>query len=190
MQSDFDTAYRSARTHYEMGRLLRGLRHSALVAAVLAAASWLIVGKGALLWLPVTILAITFSEWRGQLLMQGARRGLVAGFAAMLLPLSILRPCCGMDAKAMGADCCTMPAACWAVGGAIGLLMSFLIPKAPFGRRAEAAVGMVVGVTSVEVLRCSMLFFGEAVGLLGGIAAAVVATSLARALLDRLRSTA
>jgi hypothetical protein len=51
----------------------------------------------------------------------------------------------------------------------------------------EAAVGMIVGVTSVAVLRCSALFLGEALGLLGGIAAAVAATSMARAWLGRPR---
>lgn len=189
MQSDaFDTAYRATRRQYELGRLATAARRAAMAATLVAAVATIMFGKGALVWLPVTLLAITFAEWRGVFLMKGARRGFLVGIASMLLPLSILRPCCALDAKAMGMSCCVMPSACWATGAVVGLAMALLLPKAPEGRRVQAAAGMILGVTSVAVLRCSMLFLGEAIGLLGGMAAGVIATGLARAWLDRLRT--
>ncbi len=185
MQSKFATAYRATRLHYELGRLSVAARHAALVTFAVALVASLSMGRRALVWLPVVFFAVLFAEWRGSFLMRGARRGLVAGLASMLLPLSVLRPCCGMNAKAMGADCCVMPSACWAAGAAVGLAMTLIMPTAPEGRRSEMAFGMILGVTSVAVLRCSMLFLGETAGLLGGMAAGVVATSLARAWLGR-----
>jgi hypothetical protein len=159
-----------------------------MVAIATAVVSGFVFGRRALVWLPLSVLAIAFTEWRGVFLRKGARRGLVAGFASMLVPLSVLRPCCGIDAKAMGTTCCTTPSACWAAGAVVGLGMALLLPSAPEGRRTEAALGMILGVTSVAVLRCSSLFLGEAVGLLGGIVAGVVATSLARTWLGSRRS--
>ncbi len=185
----FDSAYRATRRRYELGRLLAALRHAALVTAAVAVVSGVVLGMRALVWLPVTFLAIAFTEWRGVLLMRGARRGLLAGVGAMLLPLSLLRPCCGIDAKAVGETCCTMPAACWASGAVVGLVMALLLPRQPDGgQRMEAALGMVIGVTAVTVMRCSILFYAEAIGLLGGIAAGVLATSLARVWLARART--
>jgi len=181
MQSDLAAVYRATRRQYELGRMMTALRRAGMVALAVATVSGIVFGRRALVWLPVSILAITFTEWRGVFLMKGARRGLIAGFGSMLLPLSVLRPCCGIDAKAMGATCCTMPSACWAAGATVGLGMALLLPSAPEGRRTEAALGMILGVTSVAVVRCSMLFLGEAVGLLGGIVAGVIATTLARA---------
>jgi hypothetical protein len=189
MQSDFDQAYRATRRQYELGRFATAARHAATAVILVAVVAGLMFGKSALVWLPVTLLVITFTEWRGVFLMKGARRGFVVGIVSMLLPLSILRPCCGLDAKAMGMSCCVMPSACWATGAVVGLAMALLLPKAPEGRRVQAAAGMTLGVTSVAVLRCSMLFVGEAVGLLGGLTAGVIATCLARACLDRLRTT-
>jgi hypothetical protein len=185
MQSDFASAYRATRLRYELGRLSVAARHAALVTIALALVAGVTMGRRALVWLPVTFFAVLFAEWRGSYLMKGARRGLVAGVASMLLPLSVLRPCCGMDAKAMGTSCCVMPSACWAAGAAVGLVMALIMPSAPEGRRSEMASGMILGVTSVAVLRCSMLFLGETAGLLGGMAAGVIATSLARAWLGR-----
>lgn len=183
MQSDVSgvAGYRGARRQYELGRLLWALRHGAVVTVAVALLCALAFAGRGLVWLPVTFVTMTFTEWRGVFLMKGARRGLLAGFASSLLPLSVLRPCCGVDARAMGATCCTMPSACAAAGAAVGLAMAVLLPKAPEGQRTEAVVGMVLGVSSVAVLRCSTLFLGEAAGLLGGMVAGVVATSLASA---------
>jgi hypothetical protein len=184
MESEFDIAYRMSRRAYERGRLLRALRHAIAATMLIAAFAWALVGKEGLWWLPMTFLSTLFTEWRGVFLMAGARRGLVAGLAAMLLPLSVLRPCCGVDAKAMGIDCCVMPSACWAAGAAVGLFMATLLPRAPEGQRLEATLGMLTGVLSVAILRCSPLFLGEAVGLLAGVSAGVVAAAFARARLE------
>jgi hypothetical protein len=181
MPGDVVATYRASRRAYERGRLTTAVRHALLVTAAVALVAGIVFGTRALVWLPVTFLAVVVAEWRGVFLMAGARRGILAGLGTLLLPLSVLRPCCGIDAKAMGATCCVMPSACWASGAVIGLGISLLLPKAPEGRRMEAAVGMMLGVTSVAVTRCSMLFLGEAVGLLGGIVAGIAANSLARA---------
>lgn len=188
MESRFDSAYRATRRQYELARLARGLGHSSLVVILIGVVAGVMFGVSALVWLPVSLVALTFTEWRGSFWMRGARRGLLAGFGATLLPLSVLRPCCGLDAKAMGVACCVMPSACWAVGALVGLAMALFLPKAPEGRRWEAALGMILGVTSVAVTRCSTLFMGEAVGLLGGIVAAVAASGLARIWLDRTKT--
>jgi hypothetical protein len=188
MPSEFVAVYRATRRQYELGRLIVAFRRAAMVAIAVAGVAGGVFGRRALVWLPVSVLAIAFTEWRGMSLMKGARRGLIAGVASMLLPLSLLRPCCGIDAKAIGTTCCTMPSACWAAGAAVGLGMALLLPDAREGRRKEAALGMILGVTSVAVVRCSMLFLGEAVGLLGGIVAGVIATSLARASVKNRRS--
>jgi hypothetical protein len=185
---NFDTAYRASLRQYELGRLRVSVQRAAMVCILVAGAATFLFGKVALVWIPITLVSLTFTEWRGSLLMQGARRGLLAGLASLLLPLSILRPCCGVDAKAMGVSCCVMPSACWVTGTVVGLAMTLFLPKAPRRKRKQAALGLILGVTSVAVLRCSMLFLGEAVGLLGGIAAGVIATSAARAWLSRVRS--
>ncbi len=184
MESSFDAAYRMTRREYEWGRLQRALQHAALATLLVGGITWALVGRNGLSFLPLAFLTTLFAEWRGMFLMAGARRGLVAGLAAMLLPLSVLRPCCGMDAKAMGIDCCVMPSACWAAGAGVGLVMAVFLPRAPEGRRLEATLGMLAGVLSVAVLRCSPLFLGEALGLLGGVSAGVVVAACARARLE------
>jgi hypothetical protein len=190
MDGDLAVLHRLARRRYELGRLVYAARHAAMATALVAVVSFALFGGRALVWLPVTLLTIAVTEWRGLYLMAGARRGLLAGGLSSLLPLWVLRPCCGLDAKAMGETCCTMPSACWGVGAAIGLVMALFLPRAPEGRRTEAALGMIAGATSVTVLRCSMLFAGEAIGLLGGIAAALAAGGLAKAWLGRAKPVA
>jgi hypothetical protein len=44
---------------------------------------------------------------------------------------------------------------------------------------------MTLGGASIAILRCSTLFFGESVGLVGGLLAGIVALSLARGVLSR-----
>lgn len=181
MASDFDAAYAASRRAYELGRLRAALIHAALASALVATVGGALFGAHVLAWLPLTFAALGFAEWRGGYWMRGARRGVLGGLGAMLLPLSLLRPCCGVDGKAMGVACCVMPSACWAAGAAIGLGLSLLSPKAPEGRRLEATLGLLLGVLSVSVLRCSPLFFGETLGLLGGMCAALLGTAAARA---------
>jgi hypothetical protein len=184
LDAEFESAYRASKKSYELGRVAGALRRAAFVGALVALLTGVLFGKHALGWLPLTFLIVAASEWHGRFLMQGARRGVLAGVLAMLLPLSLLRPCCGIDAKAMGIDCCVMPSMCWAVGAATGLAMALFLPKAPEGKRLETTLGMLGGVLSVAVLRCSPLFVGEALGLLGGVSLGVVAVACARARLE------
>lgn len=191
MDSSFDTAYRAARSQYELGRLKDAMARAAVVVLLAAVVSGFAIGKAALVWLPLTFAVVVFTEWQGRIWMKAARRGTVAGIVAVLLPLSILRPCCASNpTAALSATCCTMPSICWFAGGALGVALSLALPKDAAGHRWEAALGMLLGVTSITVMRCSALFLAEAAGLLGGLLAGVVAASLARALVDRARLAA
>jgi hypothetical protein len=100
-----------------------------------------------------------------------------------LLPLSLLRPCC-RPGVVMTADCCTRPELCVVAGSAIGLGLALFLPRARGAKRWETAGGMVLGVLSVAVLKCSKLFLGEALGLLGGLAVGVLVVSSVGALRD------
>lgn len=189
MQADsFPTAYRASQRSYELGRLWVAARRAVVVVLVVAGAAALTLGRSALVWLPMTLLASIVTEWRGSFLMRGARRGLLVGLASIIVPLSLLRPCCGVDAKSMGMTCCITPSACWAAGAIVGLAAVLFVPRAPDGRRLHAIVGMAIGIVSVAVLRCSMLFVGEAFGLVGGMTAGALATAFARSMLRRIQA--
>jgi len=188
MDSNWDTTYGAARRHYELGRLRGAVVRALVVVGLAAVVGGLAIGGAALVWLPLAFIVSVFTEWQGRWWMRGARRGTIAGFISLVLPLSILRPCCGSNpAAVLGAACCTMPSVCWVAGGALGLALSLVLPRDGAANRWEAALGMLLGVLSITVLRCSALFLAEAAGLLGGLLAGVVAASLARALLDRSR---
>ena len=191
MQNSYDVAYSAARRYYELGRLRDAVVRALVLVLLAAALTTALVGRSALAWLPLMFGVSVLTEWLGQWWMKGARRGFAAGFVALVVPLSILRPCCAADrAAALSANCCTMPSICWVTGGALGLALSLLLPKHAASHRWQAALAMLLGVTSVTVVRCSALFFAEAAGLLGGLLAGVFAASLARALLDRSRLAA
>ena len=191
MDSNFDFAYSAARRQYELGRLRIAVVRATVLVLFAAALTSALVGRAALVWLPFMFGVSVFTEWLGQWWMKGARRGFAAGFVALVVPLSILRPCCAGDrAMALSTSCCTMPSICWVTGGALGLALSLVLPKDVAKHRWQAALATLLGVTSVTVVRCSGLFFAEAAGLLGGLLAGVVAASLARALLDRTRLAA
>src|SRR5580692_2973003 len=98
MQSDLAVAYRATRRRYELGRLATALRRSGVAAIAVAFVSAIVLGRRALEWLFVVFIVVALTEWRGASMMKGARRGLVTGLGAMLLPLSVLRPCCRLDA--------------------------------------------------------------------------------------------
>lgn len=185
MESNFESARRAARRAYELGRLRLSLARAAGIAAASAAVALVAVGPRALVWLPVTLLVWVFLEWRGMWLQRGARRGLVVGLMTLALPMTLLRPCCRLGADMSSGTCCTMPGACGAVGMLLGLSLALAVPRAPREHRATTAIGMVLGVGSVAALRCGALLFGEAAGLIGGLAAGVIAANLARAWLDR-----
>jgi hypothetical protein len=117
--------------------------------------------------------------WRGTLLWRGALGGLVAGVAALALPLSILRPCC---AAMTTATSCSMPQVCAGAGALLGVLVAATLPGVTSARDwLRAAVGALVAVVSLVAFRCTTLFLGEAVGLLGGLLASAAGIAAARA---------
>jgi hypothetical protein len=114
--------------------------------------------------------------------------GLLGGLAALLLPMSLLRPCCPPGMMSC-ADCCAAPGACALVGVGVGALLSALLPRGgDSGQRARAGVGMLLGVVSVGSVRCSGLFVGEALGMLGGLVAGTLALGAGRWALARART--
>jgi hypothetical protein len=84
-----------------------------------------------------------------------------------------------------------MPSACGITGIVFGLSLALFLPyarEAVFSKRLEAAAGMALGAVSMAAMRCSGLFQGEAIGLLAGLFAGVVAAGIARAWIDRRRA--
>src|SRR5205823_6332465 len=84
-----EDAMRAARTAYEFGRVRIALVRAAVAATAVAAIALAIVGARALPWVVATFVTTAFVEWRGGVLARGARRGILAGLATLLLPLSI-----------------------------------------------------------------------------------------------------
>ncbi len=176
--------YRAARRAYEYGRLRTSAWWAAAISTPIAVAGWLVSGWSSLVWLPVTLLVWIVAYWRGGTLLRGAFYGLFGGVVTFALPMSILRPCCAPGAMVNGADCCTMPGACLAAGGVVGVVVAAFVP---FGRDSwwRTATGMVLGVASVAIFKCATLFAGEAIGLVGGIAAGLIAACAARSVVQR-----
>jgi hypothetical protein len=184
MEADLSLDLRRARRAYEWGRLETSARRAAMLVVPVAAATWLLSGRHALLWLPLTFAAWLVAYWRGEAVLRGAWLGLLAGAATFALPMSILRPCCVGRVMEAGAACCTMPGMCVGAGAVVGLALAVLVPVT---RESwpKAACGMALGAASVAALRCSSLFAGEALGLVGGLVAGLCAASAAKALLRR-----
>ncbi|MDP3279005.1 MAG: hypothetical protein Q8Q09_27680 [Deltaproteobacteria bacterium] len=179
---------KSALRAYELGRLRRAALNATMLASLVGVIAMATVGPSALPWALCTLGAWIATGWRGGALLLGAKKGLIAGFATLLLPLSLLRPCC-RPGVVMTADCCTRPELCVLAGSAIGFGLAALLPKSRDASRWETAGGMVVGVLSVAVLKCSKLFVGEAMGLLVGLSVGVLVVSSV-ASLRTARSTA
>lgn len=179
-----DAALIAAKRSYEWARLRRSvLLATAMV--VLAAGVAQFAGSASAWW-PFGVAGVLLAgvEYRGQAAMKGARRGYLAGLALLAAPLALLRPCCiGMDTAAIGANCCTMPSMCAGVGVAIGVALSLARPRS--GSRVEGAFGLWLGVASIASMRCTGLFIGEAVGLLGGLLSGIVVSSAAQAAFTR-----
>ncbi|HVJ88836.1 MAG TPA: hypothetical protein VM580_03470 [Labilithrix sp.] len=186
MSAKSNLAYREARRAYELGRLRSATWRAALVVVPVAALGLGTSGRSAILALPFTIAAWLFAFWRGDVLLRGAFYGLLGGLATSILPMSILRPCCAAGAP-MGAECCTMPGACLGAGALVGVVLAVAVP---FGKTTwwRTALGMVLGMSSVAVLKCTTLFAGEAFGLVGGLMAGIVAVTAARLVLGRWRT--
>ena len=165
-----------ARLAYELGRMRGALLRGALLAvAVAAAGRWLIEGGG-WVWAPFTFALWAGLWWRGGPVLTGARYGLAAGALTYLMPLSLLRPCCRAGMVDMSATC-TMPAMCVLAGAVVGVPLSALVMRRCAARPVEAAVGMILGVLCVAAVKCSALFLGEALGLLGGVALGIATTA-------------
>lgn len=170
---------------YEVGRLRSALFRALALAGIVAAAGWMVFGLSAVPWSALTLLAWIGLGIRGRALLRGGRYGLVAGALTFLLPLSVLRPCCRPGSMmTTNAGCCISPSSCVLAGVALGLLLAWFVPRTP-GTRAETAAGMMLGVASVAVLKCTALFLGETLGLLGGLVAGITAVSFASAWIDR-----
>jgi hypothetical protein len=175
------TEYAQVRRAYEWGRLRTSLRRALLVFAPVAVVACLVTGRTALAWLPVTLAAWVIAHWRGGALLRGAFFGLAGGAITYALPMSVLRPYCSPEMMAAGGDCCTNPGACLAAGGLVGLVLAAFLPAG--SARWQTSGGMALGVASVAILRCSTLFAGETVGLLGGLLAGVLAATMVRLVL-------
>jgi hypothetical protein len=169
-----------ARRAYELAMLRLGATRAALVTAfvaLLAVAGLVPLASAA--WLAPLFGAWLYAGWRGALVWRGALGGLVAGLAALAIPMSVLRPCC--DTVTMTAAC-TMPQACAAAGALLGLVVAATLPRVHSRREwARAGGGALLGVVSLLACRCASMFLGEAVGLLGGLLASASGVAFARA---------
>jgi len=178
MSAESTLGYRQARRAYEYGRLRSSVVKALVVTLLVAMLGWVTVGTASFRLLPATFAIWVFAHWLGQSFQRGALFGLLGGVVTHLLPMSILRPCCDMNAM-QGADCCTMPGACLLAGAAVGVALAAAVP---FGRESwrQTALGMAAGLTSVAVLRCATLFTGEALGLVAGLVGGLLLASVAR----------
>jgi hypothetical protein len=177
-----------ARRAYEWSLARDGLARAAVV-LVLAALAARVAGVALQpATLAIVLLAWTFLGWRRGWWLRGARIGLLGGLAALLLPMSLLRPCCPPGMMTCAA-CCAAPGACALVGVGVGALLSALLPRGgDGGQRARAGVGMLLGVVSVGSVRCSGLFVGEALGMLAGLVVGTLALGAGQWALARARA--
>jgi hypothetical protein len=186
--SESDVLEARALAAYERGRLRTATLHALVVALALGIASWIVQGTRALVLVPVVVALVSFAEYRGRSFGQGVRRGTALGLASWLLPMTLLRPCCAnMDPSRLAGPCCTMPACCLAAGACLGLLFSLATPRGREGRKSEmsGALGLVLGAVTVTAMRCTGLFAGEVLGLLGGVALGALVVSGTRFVLVR-----
>lgn len=175
--SDLDTRFVArARVAYELGRLRGALLRGALLAVSVAAAGRWLVDGASWAWAPFTLALWSAIWWRGGPLLAGARYGLAAGGLTYLMPLSLLRPCCRAGVVDMAASC-TMPEMCVMAGAVVSVPLSALVMRRCATQPLEGAFGMVLGVLCVAAVKCSALFVGEALGLLGGVALAIAVTT-------------
>ncbi|HEX5657827.1 MAG TPA: hypothetical protein VFX59_11560 [Polyangiales bacterium] len=160
-----------ARRAYELGRVRMAAQWSltltlvaASIALLLDERPWLKLPFASVLWFAVS--------YRGRSMLRGARLGVIAGLLTSLWPMAWLRPCCAPGATVT----CTMPGVCVAFGALIGLALASRLPRA--GNRMESALGMALGALSLVWLKCSLLLWGETIGLVGGLMAGIAAMAL------------
>ena len=172
---------------YEWGRARVASMRAVVFASVVAIVSAIAIGRGAVPWAFVSFVALAFAGWRGGALQRGALRGALGGLVTLAIPMSILRPCCDAAMTASG-SCCTMPSMCGVSGIVLGLAMALVWPREKSrGDHFTAGAGVALGALSVAAARCSGLFIGESIGLALGLLAGVAASTVARALLTRVR---
>jgi len=177
---------------YEVGRARTSLVRAAFVSAVIAAFGYVLLGRSALPWTMLPLAVVFIAEYRGMGLASGVRRGVLVGLVTLAVPLSLLRPCCDPKVMEMAArtgdmSCCTDWSCCLLIGLLLGVLASFAMPRVDRGGARTTVLGFAAGAASVAALRCSMLFYGEALGLFGGLLTALVIASAARAFLPQRR---
>ena len=181
MNTSLDSSRQAVRRAYELGRLRSAALRAVLVAAACTALGWTSLGLSAGAWAVMPWAAWTVLEWRGGALRSGGVRGMLAGAAMVVLPMTWLRPCCAPGMMLGDGACCTQPSVCLAAGSLVGLLAAASLPRAALVRWREAALGMGLGVASVAAARCAALLAGEAAGLLAGMMVVVALTSAVRA---------
>jgi hypothetical protein len=175
---------------YEVGRARTSLLRAAVVSFVIALVGYVLHGRSTLGWTVLPFAVVFASEYRGLGLAIGVRRGVLVGLATLAVPLWLLRPCCDpvmmeMAARTGDMSCCTDWSCCLVIGLLLGVVSSFAMPRADRGSTHLTLFGFVAGAASVAALRCSMLFYGEALGLFGGLLTALVVASAARAFLPQ-----
>lgn len=179
-----------ARRSYEWGLARDGLVRALLVLGLSVGVARVTGVALQPLALALVVLAWTFLGWRRGWWLRGARIGLLGGFAALLLPMSLLRPCCPPGMAACE-QCCAGSGTCALAGLALGVGLSALLPRrGDGGQRARAGVGMLLCVVSIGSMRCSGLFLGEALGMLAGLLGGAVAISAGAWLWARTRFAA
>jgi hypothetical protein len=186
---DLHATRRRARVAYEIARLRVGALRSLALVAVVGVAAFVSLGAAGLAWLPLTAVVWTAIEWRGGAILRGGRIGAGVGLAALAIPVWAFRTCCRAGDAMMGADCCNMTGACTAVGALLGLTLAVFLVRMPRAHRAENALGMGLALVAVASVRCAGLLAGEALGLMGGLAAGAIASSLVAVVVDRMRAT-
>jgi hypothetical protein len=188
--SKYALASRRARVAYELGRAKVALVRALLLTSLVGGVGWIVLGGGAAVWLPITLVVWLALEWRGGGALRGGRIGAGVGLLALTMPLWAFRSCCRAGESMMGPGCCDMTGACTAVGATLGLALAVFLVRTPRAERTEGAIGMGLALLAVASVRCGGLLEGEAVGLLGGLAAGALASSLVAALVGRLRPAA
>jgi hypothetical protein len=165
---------------YELGRLRLAMKRAALASVVAALIGAVYIAPSAAVMAAPLFVAVVFAEWRGGSLARGARRGVAAGMVTLLLPMTLLRPCCDAAMRANGA-CCTMPSMCGLAGVVVGLGVAAVWPRESGLRsHALAGLGVLMGAAAVVAVRCVGLFAGEAMGLGLGLGAGIAASAVAR----------
>jgi hypothetical protein len=185
-----DSIRRRARAAYELARVKSGALRAALLVILAGTVTFVSSGHAGLAWLALTAAVWTAIEWRGGPLRRGGHVGAAVGLAALAIPLWAFRTCCRAGDAMMGTGCCNMTGACTMVGVALGLTLAVFLIRTPRAMRVEGGVGMGLALLAVASVRCANLVAGEALGLMGGLAAGAAASSLVAAVVDRLRRPA